>query len=110
MILYLEGKTKIPDLAIDFIEVYAQKGSVIAVSDVGCGAAICRAALESAALVATTPICSPFSSMTLTSLALISSLMESHAGQPSNIAPRPMPWDSPKVVTFNIVPKDEPAM
>ena len=36
--------------AIDFIEVYAQKGSVIAVSDAGCGAAICRAALESAAL------------------------------------------------------------
>ena len=36
--------------AIDLIEVYAQKGSVIAVSDAGCGAAICKAALESAAL------------------------------------------------------------
>ena len=36
--------------AIDLIEVYAQKGSVLAVSDAGCGAAICRAALESAAL------------------------------------------------------------
>ena len=36
--------------AIDLIEVYAQKGSVLAVSDAGCGAAICKAALESAAL------------------------------------------------------------
>ena len=36
--------------AIDLIEVYAQKGSVIAVSDAGCGTAICKAALESAAL------------------------------------------------------------
>ena len=36
--------------AIELISVYAQKGSVLAVSDAGCGAAICRAALESAAL------------------------------------------------------------
>lgn len=36
--------------AIDLIAVYAHKGSVLAVSDAGCGAAICRAALESAAL------------------------------------------------------------
>ncbi len=36
--------------AIDLIEVYAQKGSALAISDAGCGVAICRAALESAAL------------------------------------------------------------
>ena len=36
--------------AIDLIGGYAQKGSVRAVSGAGCGAAICRAALESAAL------------------------------------------------------------
>lgn len=36
--------------AIEMISIYAEKGSVLAVSDAGCGAAICRAALESAAL------------------------------------------------------------
>jgi len=36
--------------AIDLIEVYAQKGSALAISDAGCGVSICRAALESAAL------------------------------------------------------------
>lgn len=36
--------------AIDLIEVYAQKGSTLAISDAGCGVSICRAALESAAL------------------------------------------------------------
>lgn len=36
--------------AIEIMQVYARKGSVLAVSDAGCGAAICRAALESAAL------------------------------------------------------------
>lgn len=36
--------------AIELAAVYAEKGSVIAVSDAGCAAAMCRAALESAAL------------------------------------------------------------
>lgn len=35
---------------MDLIEVYAEKGSVLAVSDAGCAAALCRAAMESAAL------------------------------------------------------------
>ena len=36
--------------ALDLIAEYAQKGSVIAISDAGCAAAMCKAALESAAL------------------------------------------------------------
>ena len=36
--------------ALEIIEVYAQKGSVLAVSDAGCAAALCKAAMESAAL------------------------------------------------------------
>ena len=36
--------------ALEMIEVYAQKGSVLAVSDAGCAAALCKAAMESAAL------------------------------------------------------------
>lgn len=36
--------------AIDVIEVFAAKGSRLAVSDAGCGAAICRAALQAASL------------------------------------------------------------
>ena len=36
--------------ALELIAVYGEKGSRLAVSDAGCGAAICRAALESAAL------------------------------------------------------------
>ena len=36
--------------ALELIQVYGEKGSVLAVSDAGCGAALCRAALESAAL------------------------------------------------------------
>ena len=36
--------------ALDLISEYAQKGSVIAISDAGCAAAMCKAALESAAL------------------------------------------------------------
>ena len=36
--------------ALEIIDVYAQKGSVIAISDAGCAAAMCKAALESAAL------------------------------------------------------------
>ncbi len=36
--------------AIELTTVYAEKGSAIAVSDAGCAAAMCRAALESAAL------------------------------------------------------------
>ena len=36
--------------AIEAIAVFAEKGSRIAVSDAGCGAALCRAALESASL------------------------------------------------------------
>lgn len=36
--------------AIELAVVYAEKGSAIAVSDAGCAAAMCRAALESAAL------------------------------------------------------------
>ena len=36
--------------AIDLIQIYAEIGSVLAISDAGCGAAICKAALESAAL------------------------------------------------------------
>lgn len=36
--------------ALDLIEEYAQKGSAIAISDAGCAAAMCKAALESAAL------------------------------------------------------------
>ena len=36
--------------ALDIIEEYAQKGSVIAISDAGCAAVMCKAAMESAAL------------------------------------------------------------
>lgn len=36
--------------AIDLIEVFAEKGSVIAISDAGVGATVCRAALEGASL------------------------------------------------------------
>ena len=36
--------------ALDLIAVYAEKGSVLAVSDAGCAASLCRAAMESAAL------------------------------------------------------------
>ncbi|MDO4554011.1 MAG: cyclodeaminase/cyclohydrolase family protein [Lachnospiraceae bacterium] len=36
--------------AIDLIEVFAEKGSVIAISDAGVGAAFCKAALEGASL------------------------------------------------------------
>ena len=36
--------------ALEIIEIYAKKGSVLAISDVGCASAICKAALESAAL------------------------------------------------------------
>lgn len=36
--------------ALELISEYAQKGSVIAISDAGCAAAMCKAALESAAL------------------------------------------------------------
>ena len=36
--------------ALEVIEVYAHKGSLIAISDAGCAAVMCRAALESAAL------------------------------------------------------------
>lgn len=36
--------------ALEMINVYAHKGSLIAVSDAGCAAAICKSALESAAL------------------------------------------------------------
>lgn len=36
--------------AIDLIEIFAQKGSVIAISDAGVGAAFCKAALEGASL------------------------------------------------------------
>ena len=36
--------------ALDLISEYSQKGSVIAISDAGCAAAMCKAALESAAL------------------------------------------------------------
>ncbi len=36
--------------AIDAIAVFAEKGSRIAVSDAGCGAALCKAALQSASL------------------------------------------------------------
>ncbi len=36
--------------ALDLIKVYAEKGSVLALSDAGCAAAMCKAALESAAL------------------------------------------------------------
>ena len=36
--------------ALELIAEYAQKGSVIAISDAGCAAAMCKAALESAAL------------------------------------------------------------
>lgn len=36
--------------ALDLISEYAQKGSVIAISDAGCAAVMCKAALESAAL------------------------------------------------------------
>lgn len=36
--------------AIDMIEIFAEKGSVMAVSDAGVGAAFCRAALEGASL------------------------------------------------------------
>ena len=53
----LKGAAKVPleimrkcCEALDIIEVYARKGSVIAVSDAGCAAAMCKAALESAAL------------------------------------------------------------
>ena len=36
--------------ALELIAVYAEKGSVLAVSDAGCAASLCRAAMESAAL------------------------------------------------------------
>lgn len=36
--------------ALEIIEEYAQKGSVIAISDAGCAASMCKAAIESAAL------------------------------------------------------------
>ncbi len=36
--------------ALELIAVYGEKGSRLAVSDAGCGASMCRAALESAAL------------------------------------------------------------
>ena len=36
--------------AIDYIEVFAAKGSRLAVSDAGCGAVICKAALQAASL------------------------------------------------------------
>lgn len=36
--------------ALEIIEVYAHKGSLIAISDAGCAAVMCKAALESAAL------------------------------------------------------------
>ena len=36
--------------AIDMMEIFAEKGSVLAVSDAGVGAAMCRAALEGASL------------------------------------------------------------
>lgn len=36
--------------ALELIAVYGKKGSVIAISDAGCAAAMCKAALESAAL------------------------------------------------------------
>lgn len=36
--------------ALELISVYGEKGSRLAVSDAGCGASMCRAALESAAL------------------------------------------------------------
>jgi formiminotetrahydrofolate cyclodeaminase len=36
--------------AIELLEEYAEKGSVLAVSDAGCGAALCRSALEAASL------------------------------------------------------------
>ena len=36
--------------AIDYIEVFAAKGSRLAVSDAGCGAAICKSALQAASL------------------------------------------------------------
>jgi len=36
--------------AIDYIAVFAEKGSRLAVSDAGCGAAICKAALQAASL------------------------------------------------------------
>jgi formiminotetrahydrofolate cyclodeaminase len=37
-------------LAIELLEEYAEKGSVLAVADAGCGAALCRSALEAASL------------------------------------------------------------
>ena len=36
--------------AIDYIKVFAEKGSRLAVSDAGCGAVICKAALQAASL------------------------------------------------------------
>ena len=36
--------------AIDMLTIFAQKGSLMAISDAGCGLALCRGALESAAL------------------------------------------------------------
>jgi len=36
--------------AIDVIAVFAQKGSRLAVSDAGCGAVLCKAALQAASL------------------------------------------------------------
>jgi formiminotetrahydrofolate cyclodeaminase len=36
--------------AIELVEEYARKGSVMAVSDAGCAAALCRAAMEAASL------------------------------------------------------------
>ena len=36
--------------ALDLIAIYGEKGSVMAISDAGCAAALCKAAMESAAL------------------------------------------------------------
>jgi len=36
--------------ALEIIEEYAKKGSILAISDAGCAAAMCKAAIESAAL------------------------------------------------------------
>lgn len=36
--------------AIDYIQIFAEKGSRLAVSDAGCGAVICKAALQAASL------------------------------------------------------------
>ena len=36
--------------AIDLIDIFAQKGSRLAVSDAGCGAVLCKAAMQAASL------------------------------------------------------------